>query len=63
MNSDDGYLEAQLNWARFYLHAEIDRQAENALLFVAKHVSHCRRSIAQRFRKIQRDLDHDQNSH
>jgi len=45
------------------LHDDIDQSAALAQSDVAKHVSHCRRSIAQRFRKLSRDLDHDQNSH
>jgi hypothetical protein len=44
------------------LHDNIDQAAALAQSDVAKHVSHCRRSIAQRFRKLLRDLDHDQNT-
>lgn len=50
----------QLNWTLFYLHAEIDRQADDALRCLAQHVKRCRRSMGQRFRQLNRSLNHDQ---
>jgi hypothetical protein len=44
------------------LHDNIDQAAALAQSDVEKHVSRCRRSIAQRFRKLNRDLHHDQST-
>lgn len=44
------------------LHHNIDNAAALAQAEVVQHVSRCRRSIAQRFRKLNRDIDRQKNA-
>jgi hypothetical protein len=59
MNSAIPYL---LLVARVKTHDSIDRAAAQAVADIARQASSARRAIGQRIRKLNRDLQNDQNT-
>jgi hypothetical protein len=64
MSSDGKPMECWLamEFVRAGLHLVVDKLAEKARKETTQHVTRCRRSVGQRFRKLEKDIQNDQNT-